>query len=243
MRPIRAISLDLDDTLWPIRPVLALAEAQLHTWLDTHHPKVAARYPIEAMRALREDIAAERTDLAHDLSAQRRLVLARAFADSGFDDPPAIDTAFDIYYDARNRVEPYADTLDALGRLARHVPLVSLSNGNADLVRIGMDHLFHARFSARQVGRPKPHRAMFDAVRDHLQYPAETILHVGDDPHSDITGAREAGFLTAWINREGHAWPEQPRADIELTDLRQLAELIEAQAGIEAASGDPHPRT
>ncbi|NII09667.1 HAD family hydrolase [Oleiagrimonas sp. C23AA] len=230
---IRAISLDLDDTLWPVLPALALAEAKLDAWLNTHHPEVAQRYPVQAMRALREEIAAERDDLAHDFSAQRRLTLTRAFERCGRDCAP-VEEAFAVYFAARNQVEPYADSVQALTRMARHVPLVSLSNGNADLALIGLDHLFQARFSAREVGVAKPHPDIFEAVRAHLDLPASEILHVGDDPVSDVAGAREAGFRTAWINREGTDWPTQPRADLELTDLTALADLIEHRASSSA---------
>jgi len=34
--PIRAITLDLDDTLWPIWPVIERAEQALHEWLEAH---------------------------------------------------------------------------------------------------------------------------------------------------------------------------------------------------------------
>ena len=49
----RAISLDLDDTLWPIWPVIEKAEQALHDFLCERCPKTAAAFPIVAMRALR----------------------------------------------------------------------------------------------------------------------------------------------------------------------------------------------
>ena len=38
---VRAITLDLDDTLWPIEPVMLRAEQRLDAWLRTHCPPVA----------------------------------------------------------------------------------------------------------------------------------------------------------------------------------------------------------
>jgi len=55
--PIRAITLDLDDTLWPIWPVIERAEQALHEWLEAHCPRTAARFPIVEMRALRASVA------------------------------------------------------------------------------------------------------------------------------------------------------------------------------------------
>src|SRR5690349_5286932 len=63
---IRAISLDLDDTLWPIEPVMLRAEERLDAWLRQHCPDAAKHYPILAMRALRERISTEHPHLSHD---------------------------------------------------------------------------------------------------------------------------------------------------------------------------------
>ena len=41
---IRAISLDLDDTLWPIGPIMVQAEAALKQWLCAHAPGAMALY-------------------------------------------------------------------------------------------------------------------------------------------------------------------------------------------------------
>ena len=50
---IRAVLFDLDDTLWPIVPVILRAEALMHDWLSQHAPKVTERYSIAALRARR----------------------------------------------------------------------------------------------------------------------------------------------------------------------------------------------
>jgi putative hydrolase of the HAD superfamily len=38
---IEAITLDLDDTLWPVAPTIAGAEQDLFDWLCAHAPKTA----------------------------------------------------------------------------------------------------------------------------------------------------------------------------------------------------------
>lgn len=40
----KAILFDLDDTLWPIAPVILQAEQTLHAWLQAHAPRVAERF-------------------------------------------------------------------------------------------------------------------------------------------------------------------------------------------------------
>jgi putative hydrolase of the HAD superfamily len=51
---IRALTLDLDDTLWPVWPAIQRAEAALHGWLLRHAPATAARFDVVALRALRD---------------------------------------------------------------------------------------------------------------------------------------------------------------------------------------------
>ena len=38
---VTAITLDLDDTLWPVRPTLVAAEKVLAAWLHAHAPATA----------------------------------------------------------------------------------------------------------------------------------------------------------------------------------------------------------
>ena len=71
---IKAISFDLDDTLWPVWPAIERAEATLLQWLADHAPATAARYPTTlALRTLRGQLEAERPDLLHDLSTSSTL--------------------------------------------------------------------------------------------------------------------------------------------------------------------------
>lgn len=224
---ILAISLDLDDTLWPVTPAIQAAERQLDAWLQHHHAEVAAAWPIAAMRALRDQVAAERPDLAHDFTAQRLLTLQRAFSACGFGDEH-VEAAFAIYFDARNRVQCYADALPALAALGARLPLVSISNGNADLSRIGLRHHFAHCISARECGVAKPAAAIFHVACARLGVAPEHVLHVGDDPLLDVAGARAAGLRTAWLNRDGVAATES--TDLEIRDLAELVRWIDSHA-------------
>jgi putative hydrolase of the HAD superfamily len=229
---IRAVTLDLDDTLWPVLPALEAADRELDAWLQQHHPEVARAWPIPAMRELRARVAAERLDLAHDFTTQRHLTMQRAFAACGIDEAP-LDALWEVYFGARNRVELYPDALPALQRLAARLPLASLTNGNADLQRIGLHLHFAAQVCARDAGVAKPDPRIFHAAASQLGVPPEAILHVGDDPAMDVAGARDAGLQVAWLNRNGEAWPDAlgDAPALVVRELGALADWIEAHAG------------
>lgn len=229
--PIRALTLDLDDTLWPVLPALQRADHAVDAWLRQHHPEVARAWPVDAMRELRAQVAAERLDLAHDFTTQRQLTLQHAFAACGIAEAP-IDTLWEIYFAARNSVELYPDSLPALRRIQARWPLASLTNGNADLGRIGIDSHFSHHICAREQGMAKPEAGIFMAAVKRLGVTAGQVLHVGDDPLMDMVGARDAGLRTAWINRDARPWPSElgPPPELDLPDMTALADWLESAA-------------
>jgi putative hydrolase of the HAD superfamily len=227
--PIRAITLDLDDTLWPIWPTIERAELALHQWLATHAPATAGG-GAAALRHWRNRVAAEQPDWAHDLSRLRLESIRGALRAAG-DDPALAEPAFEVFFAARQQVDCYADVAPALERLAQRWPILALTNGNADLERIGLARWFSAgQLGAREFGVGKPDGRFFDAACERLGQPAAAVLHVGDDALLDIAGARAAGLRTAWVRRPGlaaaevHADPPQP--DWEGADLSTLADWL-----------------
>lgn len=224
--PIRAITFDLDDTLWAIDPVIVRAEQRMHDWLAEHYPRLGERYSPDALRALREQVTRQHPELAHDLAALRVESLALAARACGYGREVA-EQAFEVMWQARNEVELFADALPVLTALAARLPLGGLTNGNADIVRIGLDHVLGFCVSARDVGHAKPHPAIFAAACQTAGVPAAQVLHVGDDPERDVHGARAAGMRSVWLNRDGRDWPGGPPADAEVSDLLELMPLVE----------------
>jgi FMN hydrolase / 5-amino-6-(5-phospho-D-ribitylamino)uracil phosphatase len=227
---ILALTLDLDDTLWPVLPALQRADQAIDDYLRQHHPDVARAWPIEAMRELRARVAEERLDLAHDFTTQRQITMQQAFA-ACTDQPAPIEALWEIYFSQRNSVEFYDDTLPALQRIAAMLPIASLTNGNADLERIGIHAHFAHHISARDTGSAKPDARIFRIAAERLGVAPGAILHVGDDPLLDMVGARDAGLRTAWINRHGDAWPDDLGAppELDLRDMTALADWLDAQ--------------
>lgn len=225
----KALSLDLDDTLWPIWPVIERAEVALAAFLQQRCPRTAAKYPVPLMRELRDRIAAEYPQYAHDFTRQRMLSLEHALRSSGEDEAHAND-AFDAFYAARNRIEFYPDALAALDRLAARWPIAALTNGNADLATIGIADRFTAFVAARETGHAKPDAPIFHAACTRLGLAPHEVLHVGDDPVLDVHGANRAGLRTCWINRRGESWPtELAPPDLQFTTLDALADWLDAR--------------
>src|SRR3954468_13678678 len=223
---IRAITLDLDDTIWPVAPAIDRAEAALDAWLLAHAPRAAQRWPLQARRALRDQVDAEHPQFAHDFTRQRLITLERMLRESG-EDVALVDDAFEAYFAARCEVEHYDDSLAALQRLAARVPLAALSNGNACLTRIGLMPLFRFQLGAREHGAAKPAVSIFHAACRQLGVVPARVLHVGDDVELDVVGAARAGLRTCWINRDGRRWSRADvQPDLQFDSLASLADWL-----------------
>lgn len=224
---IRAIGLDLDDTLWPIWPTIERAEAQLQQWLAQRAPAAAQLFSrLDARLQLREQVVAARPDLGHDMSAVRRECIRLALQRSN-EDTALAEPAFDLFLEHRMRVDLFDDVLPALHFLAGRYPLVAISNGNADLGRVGLAQHFTASMSAHLFGVGKPDVRIFHAAAAAAGVRAEQVLHVGDDPLLDVLGGLDAGMQTAWVNRSAHAWKHDASPHASVTDLRELCGLLE----------------
>lgn len=223
---IKAITLDLDDTLWPIWPTIERAEKVLHNWLVDNAPMAAALFssPV-ALREIRDYMAANRPDLKHDLSAVRRESIRLALYRAG-ENPLLADSAFEVFFAERQRVTLFDDAQPALEFLADRFPLVSVSNGNADVYRVGLGRYFRAAISAREFGIGKPDPRIFHAAAGAVDVMPGEVLHVGDDATLDALGALNAGMQAAWVNRSDHLWPHELQPHVTLGNLTELCELF-----------------
>lgn len=224
---IKAISLDLDDTLWPVWPTIERAERVLLQWLAQHAPGTAALFgSTQALRAIRQQVERDRPDFLHDLSAMRRESIRLALAQAG-DDTGRTDEAFEVFFAERQRVDLYPDALPALVRLAARYPLVALSNGNADVHRVGIGQHFSAAFAAHTFGAAKPDPRIFHAAAAAVGVAPQEVLHIGDDPLLDVLAGVNAGMQTVWVNRADHRWEHPVRAQLDVVELGALCGVLQ----------------
>lgn len=225
---IRAISLDLDDTLWPVWPTIDRAEIALSDWLAQRAPATATLFTDRHARLrLREAVLHLQPGIGHDLSRLRcesiRLGLQQSGEDSALAEP-----AFEVFFDARQRVDLFEDARPALAFLAARFPVVALTNGNADVTRVGIGEYFAASVSAQDFGVAKPDPRIFHAAAAAVGVSAEAVLHIGDDGALDVLGALDAGMQTVWVNRSAHHWPHERLPHLSVTELGDLCQRLAA---------------
>jgi len=226
VRVIKLLSFDLDDTLWPCEPTIIAAEETLYAWIKVNVPVISQQFDINTLREKRQSFLNERPDLAHDLSQLRKASLKALSKEIAINDD-WVDEAFSIYYEARQKVTLFDDVAPVLDLLKTNYRLAAVTNGNADIEKTGVNKWFDFSVSAAEVGFQKPHTAFFDRVMQKGRVTSTELLHIGDDQHSDIFGASQAGIRNIWVNRSNQSWQHNEcQADSFIRSFEELPRIL-----------------
>lgn len=229
MSAISLLTLDLDNTLWDVESIIEKADADMYVWLDQHYPAWRA-LDTTGFKAIRQQVLTERNDIAHDLTALRLAMLEQLLLATGYDRERAragAAGAFEVFYAGRNRVVLFDGVSDTLPQLAERFPLYALSNGNADLQRVGIAAWFKGHFSAAKVGHAKPHPRMFEHALAAAGVPAGQAVHIGDHPAQDVAAAQAVGLRSVWVNLTNAEWPLSRRPDAEIRHFSELPAALD----------------
>ena len=230
-KPIKVISFDLDDTLWPCFPTIRNAEQILFDWLQQNVPEVTRRYSMDELRDKRKQQIRQNPDMVHDLSESRRWSFIQLAEELGLSHD-WVEPAFQVFYEARQKVTLYDDVAPVLDSLTDSYSLVSLTNGNADVNLAGVGHWFELALNSAKVGKQKSQPDIYRRVQAELGVQPSEMLHIGDDPVHDIAGAQSAEVKAVWLNRDDQSWPEQDFApDAIITSLHELHTLLDSLSG------------
>jgi 2-haloacid dehalogenase len=129
---------------------------------------------------------------------------------------------------------PWPDTVAALTRLRERYRLAIISNIDDDLFASTRPHLgvrWDHVITAQQARCYKPGAAIFRRALETIGTDPARILHVGQSIYHDVIPAQSLGLRTVWVNRPspragvGAVKPAQGRPDLEVPDLKTLADL------------------
>ncbi len=224
---IKAIAFDLDDTLWAVTPVIIRAEKKLQDWFDQHRPGLDVSR--DAMSVHREAIVAHDPSVRYRITELRRRIIEATLRAGGDSDSAAQTMShegIEVFLTARNEIEFFDGALTTLRALAADYMLGALSNGNADIRRLGLSDVFSFAFSAEEVGRPKPAPDLFDVALKTTGFRADEMVYVGDNPEHDIDPANACGMHTVWVDN-GSREPGASEPTVRISDIRDLPGAID----------------
>ncbi len=202
--PVRAVLVDLDDTLYP--------QAE---YLDLAWHAVAARGgergldPVTLLAALRAEAAQ---------GSARGGIIDRALERTGAPDThvPALLRAFRALDPVR--LAPYPGAVAALAALRRRVPVALVTDGEVTgqrrkLAALGLTGTFDVVVFSDLGGREhrKPHPRPFTLALDGLGVPPGHAVMVGDRPDKDVVGAAGVGMRAVRVGTGEYATrPDHP---------------------------------
>lgn len=228
---IKLITFDLDNTLWDVDPVIKSAEKILLGWIAKHHPDAKEFFsPTEIMK-LKKEVALKQPLLIYRLTDFRKTTIKLALKKAGYSDQAAhieSEKAFDIFFEARNQVDFFPGALNTLQILSRTYKIGSLSNGNACIIKTGLDNYVSFHFSAEKIGQAKPHPALFEAALKEADVLPHECIHIGDHPEQDILAAADLGMTTVWANFFNMQWPYEDEPAFQITHFDQLIKTIQS---------------
>ena len=229
---VKAITFDLDFTLWDLTGVIDRAEERAQGFLAERYPEVARRFGVQALRDLRDQLAAENAVLRHNVTELRKAVFRRAGETLGYrhaELDTLVEDTYTVFLEARHEVVLYEDTLPALEALHGRFVIGAVTNGNADVRRLRLDRYFDFVVSAVEVGAAKPSHLIFDVVGHRAGVSPAEVAHIGDDPESDVVGAARNGLQAVWLNRTAARWPSELER-VPYRECRGLQELCAMMA-------------
>lgn len=230
--PVKALTFDLDDTLYDNRPVIERTETEVVNFMQTTFPQLAA-LGRKDFNQIRLDLLEQQPDIYHDVSEWRRRAFEVTLIKYGYSDSAAEEGAaltMDNFRYWRSRIDVPQSTHVTLSLLATRYPLVAVTNGNADPELFGLSEYFQMVLRAGPDGRAKPFGDMYLNAAQRLNLAPEFILHVGDDLITDVAGAIRHGLQACWINDRNKSLIDEPTGcllpHIEISKLDSLCPLI-----------------
>ena len=129
----------------------------------------------------------------------------------------------------------YREVPDVLPILqGRGYRIALISNADIDdpviraLYRAGIDVSFDAVVTSQEVGSYKPAARIFERALYELGLEPEEVVMVGDNPASDVMGAKRMGIAAVWVDRRGKDFPDgYPAPDARIRDLRGLLDFLQ----------------
>jgi len=229
LKPFKAISFDLDDTLYDNHPIIAKAEVDFIVYLNKNYSELS-ELSAHQWNLYKKHVANEFPALLDDVSQWRIEILKRIMVIYGIAEYKAVEyakTAFNEFLRLRSDFSVPAESITLLEKLAEHYPVIAITNGNVDKKQIGLDDKFTFILKAGAGFKAKPQHDLFTEAATRLGIEVSDILHIGDHLISDVFGAQNNGAQAVWLNEH-----KQPLTDarllptVEITRINELYSLI-----------------
>ena len=224
---MRAVLLDLDDTLYPEEAFVLSGFGAVAEWAERELgiPADEGRAELEAL--FRAGVRGDTFD---------RWLGERVVRRDG-----AVVDAVGVYRGHEPAIEPFPEALALVDRLRRGHRLGLLSDGDDEVQRrklraLGLADRFDAVLVTGELGREhwKPSPRGFQVLLERLGATPGDAVYVSDNPVKDFLGARRAGIRSVRVRRPGGLYAGlEPRTAEHAPDA-EVGSLEDVQAALDA---------
>jgi len=223
---LRGILFDLDDTIYEYAPCNETALAAAYEaagdglWSSP-----------EEFRSLHDGVRHELArELAGHAASHDRILFFKRMIEraAGAPDPERTLSMYTAYWERfLETMRPAPRAHEVLAQLSASRPLALVSNHTTraqlrKVTRLGLAPYFRVIVTSEDAGAEKPAARPFECALEGLGIPPSEAVMIGDDPRSDLQGARALGMKTIWAR----AFRKEPVPECD-GYVRELAELLE----------------
>lgn len=229
LAPFKAISFDLDDTLYSNYPVMIAVDTKMQQYFQSLLPSSEQTYDYHFWLPFKQQALALDPLLKHDVGQLRFRSYYLGLKALGYSADKAqqmATIALDFFVTERSNFEvPNAVHL-LLKALRKRWPLIAISNGNVDTQAINIAQYFDLIYHAGGTFKQKPEPDMFAHTCQTLAIKANELLHVGDCGANDVIGAIRYGCQAAWVSTYDVGEPLRVLPTFALSDVNELKRLL-----------------
>lgn len=232
---IKVLSFDLDNTIYDCQSVLTRAENWFTTYLCERYDLGGKYLSYDYWAAVKSKVLHEDMSLEDDVTLLRAQSLVVAFKEIGIPLKGGLEEAIDLvklFVKKRSDGVVSVEVRTLMCDLKAKYPLISVSNGNLDAKQLEVASYFETDLRpVRFKFHRKPHQDLFFECAKFKQVQPNEILHIGDDPFTDVLGAVSSGCKCVWLRRgytgispDEHFLSVLP--DIEIDNILELRQLL-----------------
>lgn len=232
---IKVLSFDLDNTIYDCQTVLTKAENWFTSYLCEKYGLGGKYQSYDYWANVKSKVLHEDMSLEDDVTLLRAKSLIVAFEEIGIPLKGGLEEAEDlvkIFVKKRSEGVVSEKVRTLMKDLQAKYPLISVSNGNLDADQLNVSSYFETDLRpARFKFHRKPHADLFNECAKFKNVLPEEILHIGDDPYTDVSGAVNAGCRCVWL-RKGYTGISPDESflsvlpDIEISNILELRDLL-----------------
>ncbi len=229
LQQVRAVTFDLDDTLYDNSGVIDRAEKWFRAYLESNRDLKSAGIA-GCYDEFKSRTVAVNPEIIHDVTRFRRETLVSMFRYSGNSDLLAAynaDAVMKAFIAVRSTLVVPHQSFSLLRALSRKYLLGAITNGNVDAERIGLSSCFSFVLRANERLKSKPSPVIFTEAARLCDLPSHRILHVGDDICTDLSGSKLAGMKSCLLRTDINCNNLNLKPDVEICHLAELRILLD----------------